>query len=90
MKFTHCIVAKLPDGEIVHWAGFESEPSKEDFDGLHEEILTDEEFGLSIDKPSLTLSLADETEFEQFLVMVEAMDVDFEEEFKKAEKDENS
>jgi len=53
MKINYGLIAVLPDPsgkeeelEILHFCGYESEPNQKDIEYLHEELKTDEEFGL--------------------------------------------
>lgn len=53
MEINYGLIAVLPDPtakeeelEILHFCGYESEPNQKDIEYLHEELKTDEEFGL--------------------------------------------
>ncbi len=47
MEINFGIVATTQDNEILHFVGFEEEPTQIEFDSLQEELTTDEEFGLN-------------------------------------------
>lgn len=53
MEINYGLIAVLPDPsakeeelEILHFCGYESEPSQKEIENLHEELKTDAEFGL--------------------------------------------
>lgn len=47
MKIGHGLIAVDDDNNVLHFCGYESEPTERDVQSLREELLSDKEFGLT-------------------------------------------
>ncbi len=70
MEINHIIVVEI-DGDIVHQVGYTNMPTEEDFMQFYNELMTDEEFGLSqeaLDRATFRHGTQEEVEFVRTLI----------------------
>lgn len=69
MKYGLIVIDSVQEGEmmdILHFAGYWNKPTKKDADLLREELMTDEEFGLTDIAHRLDILPAPEDLFEEY------------------------
>lgn len=60
MEINHGLVVKTENGDIVHFVGYDEQPTLEDAENLYHELNHDESFGLAKIIDSLSIEVADE------------------------------
>lgn len=66
MEINHGLVIKTENGDIIHFVGYEDEPTIEDIENLNHELHHDEEFGLTKIIDSLSIEVAEESVVDMF------------------------